>query len=167
MKKRSYTGIGIPLTVLALLTTIMILSGGCGCNQVFTLEDSSVREDIPQIYALPPSQTVEVFHFHPSRQCVSCRELGSLAEETIQTFFHDEIADGRILFEHINADSPEYAALVSRFRASSSSIMIGYTDDSGFHAENQIKLWYKIGDKQAFMQELKDAIEERLAVLSH
>lgn len=31
-----------------------------------------------------------------------------------------------------------------------------------FHAENIVGLWYKIGDKQAFMDELSRAVNERL-----
>jgi hypothetical protein len=40
--------------------------------------------------------------------------------------------------------------------------MIGYTDETGFHAENLIGLWYKLGDKEAFMNDLRSAVNERL-----
>jgi hypothetical protein len=78
--------------------------------------------------------------------------------------FMQEIDEGKIIFRHVNVDLPENADIVSRFGTTSSSVMIGYIDDTGFHAENQIQLWYKLSDKKAFGEELSRAIIDRMTI---
>lgn len=151
----------VPLLLLAIITFIMILSGGCGCKQIFTLENLSLQKNSTAT-SFPPSEVLEVYHFHATQQCYSCRVLGELAEETMNTSFPHQLEDGKIIFRHVNVDLPENADLVSRFGPTSSSLMIGYTNETGFHAENQIQLWYKLGDKEAFMKELRNTLDEML-----
>lgn len=155
----------LPLLILAVLTIILILSGGCGCNTSFSLVNlSSPDEDeAPSGFVsshLDP--VVEVYHFHATQQCYSCRVLGELAEETVNTSFSAERAGGRLIFKHINAELPENVELVSRYGVTSSSLMIGYTNETGFHAENQIGLWYKLGDKEAFADELEETLRKKM-----
>ncbi|MBN1167711.1 MAG: hypothetical protein JXA44_11370 [Methanospirillaceae archaeon] len=103
-----------------------------------------------------------MYHFHETQQCYTCRVLGELAEETMNTSFRQEIDDGDIIFRHVNVDLPENADVVSRFEPTSSSLMIGYTDETGFHWENLITLWYKLGDKDAFHEELTRVIRQKM-----
>ena len=157
----------IPLVVLALITILLILSGGCGCNKHITPANLANMSSQAGVTLAPepvsvPSSAIEVYHFHAAQQCYSCRVLGELAEETMNTSFAREQEDGRLIFAHINAELPENAELVARYGVTSSSLMIGYTNETGFHAENQIGLWYKLGDKEAFMEELKGTLNERL-----
>jgi len=149
------------LLILAAITFIMILSGGCGCNQIFTLENLSVQKNSTSV-SLPPPDVLEVYHFHATQQCYTCQVLGELAEETITTRFAQELSGGNLMFAHVNAELPENAEFVSRYGVISSSLMIGYTDETGFHAENQIGLWYKLGDKEAFADELEETLNKKL-----
>lgn len=91
--------------------------------------------------------------------------LGELAKETMNTSFMQEMDEGKIFFRSVNIQLPENAEIVSRFVPTSSSLMIGYTDEAGFHAENQIQLWYKLGDKIAFREELSGVIRKRLSTI--
>jgi len=155
----------LPLLILAITTMLLILSGGCGCNKSFILGNQSIPEPGQSTPVFVPSDTIEVYHFHPAQQCYSCQVLGQLAEETVNSLFAQERADGRLIFEHINAELPENAELVSRYGVTSSSLMIGYTNETGFHAENQIGLWYKLGDKEAFIEELEGALNHQLGTV--
>lgn len=141
----------------------MILSGGCGCKQIFTLENLSLQHNSSSLFILPP-KALEVYHFHETQQCYPCRVLGERTEEVMNKSFMQEIDEGKIIFRHVNVDLPENADIVSRFGPTSSSVMIGYIDDTGFHAENQIQLWYKLGDKKAFGEELSRAIIDRMTI---
>jgi len=154
----------IPLLLLAVITFIMIFSGGCGCNQIFTVENLSLQ-NYSTITSIPSSGVLEVYHFHETKQCYSCRVLGELAKETMNTSFMQEMDEGKIFFRSVNIQLPENAEIVSRFVPTSSSLMIGYTDEAGFHAENQIQLWYKLGDKIAFGEELSGVIRKRLSTV--
>ncbi len=145
---KRYKEMLIPLLVLAFITGLLILSGGCGCNKGFILDNQcSVEPALATRASVSPS-VIEVYHFHPAQQCYSCQLLGELAEEAINTSFAQEQADGCVIFAHINAELPENADLVFRYGVISSSLMIGYTNETGFHAKNQIGLGINSGIKQ-------------------
>lgn len=142
----------------------MILSGGCGCNKRFILDNQCSVEPALAARASVSPLVIEVYHFYHPQQCYSCQLLGELAEETINTSFAREQADGMLIFAHINAELPENADLVFRYGVTSSSLMIGHTNKTGFHAENQIGLWYTLGDKEAFMNELNITLNKRFGM---
>lgn len=106
---------------------------------------------------------VEVIHFHGTHQCYSCITVGDYAEETVNTFFSDELESGKIVFMHINGELPENQEAVQKYGAAGSSLWIGtYTADGKFSKEQNINVWYKIGDEQEYMNYLKSVIEQKL-----
>ncbi len=107
-------------------------------------------------------EKVEIYHFHGTHQCYSCITVGAYAEETINTYFTDELKSGRIVFDHINGELPENGDLVKKYGATGSSLWIGVYDENGFHAEENTNVWYKINDKDDYMQYLKGVIEKKL-----
>lgn len=152
------------LVVLAIITTLLILSGGCGCNKSFLLP-TNLSPETPSLTRDPVSssgQVVELYHFHPAQQCYSCQVLGDFAEETVNDLYAAQLRDGRLVFRHVNAEKEENAELVTRFDVTSSSLMVGYMDETGFHAENLVSLWYKLGDTEEFRNELSREINQRL-----
>lgn len=108
-------------------------------------------------------QQVEVYHFHPTNGCYTCTTIGNYAEELIQKSYPAELESKKIVFDHINYEKPENADLVKKFEATGSSLMIGVTDTTGFHKEENIKVWYIVGDKEKFDTYLKDLLDKRLA----
>ncbi|KUG14357.1 hypothetical protein ASZ90_016005 [hydrocarbon metagenome] len=67
------------------------------------------------------------------------------------------------MFGHVNANLPENKALVERYGPTGSSLFIGVYDKDGFHKEENVNVWYKIGDKEEYMTYLRGVIEKRLA----
>ncbi|MCC7552227.1 thioredoxin family protein [Candidatus Micrarchaeota archaeon] len=106
---------------------------------------------------------VEIYHFHGNNQCYSCIKVGDLAEETVNTYFKKELDEGKVVFSHINAQSKENEELVIKYGATGSSLMIGtYKNGELDEVENNIKVWYKIEDKEDYMTYLKGVIETKL-----
>jgi len=107
---------------------------------------------------------VEVIHFHGNSQCYSCKTVGAYAEETVNTYFPDEVASGKLVFKHVNYDLPENRALAVKYGVTGSSLWIGtYTTKGNFTAEQNINVWYKINDKEEYMTYLKGIIDKKLA----
>ncbi len=136
----------------------LILASGCtsrsGSGQPVAVNTSQPASTV---------EKVEVYHFHATRQCYSCITLGAYAEETVNTYFAPEVASGRVVFAHVNIDLPENHALVDQYGPTGSSLWIGVYDQDGFHKEENVNVWYKIGDKDDYMAYLKGIIERRLA----
>lgn len=127
------------------------------CNAV--LETDKLEDTEPKISI----DKLEIYHFHGTNQCYSCITLGDYAEETVNAYFRDELDSGLIVFDHINGELPENRDLVIKYGATGSSLWLGTYDEDGFKAEENTKVWYKIKDKQAYMDYLKGVIEQKLA----
>ncbi|MFH1585937.1 MAG: nitrophenyl compound nitroreductase subunit ArsF family protein [archaeon] len=110
-------------------------------------------------------EKVEVYHFHATRQCVTCKTVGANAEATVNTYFANELKSGKLIFAHVNVDLPENKALVDKYEAKGSSLLIGVTGkDSSFTKQEDTNVWYKM-DKTDSMNYLKGVIEQKFSGL--
>lgn len=109
-------------------------------------------------------EKIEVYHFHGNNQCSSCIAVGRLAEETVNTYFANELNSGKIVFGHINAELPENYVLAKKFGVTGSSLWIGVTyKDETFVKEENVNVWYKINNEEDYMNYLKGIIEQKLS----
>ena len=146
------------LDVLPLLVLGILLSGCSGSNQTSPVNANNVA-DISKEIAI---DRLEIYHFHGTQQCYSCKTVGAYAEEAVKTYFSEEIKSGKMVFDHINIDLQENKELVMKYGAKSSSLLLGVYDQNGFHPEENVNVWYKINDKEDYMNYLKGLIEKRL-----
>jgi len=150
MNKKLIYGIAIGIFILLLVFFIPKYMNGN-----VTASGTKISSDI---------EKVEVYHFHATQQCSSCIAVGKLAEETLNTYFSDELKSGKLVFAHINVDLPENKALVDKYEAKGSSLIIGtYGKDGSFTKEENTNVWYKISNKEDYMNYLKGVIEQKLA----
>ncbi len=147
-KKYIYAGIGIAVVLLLIFTIPKYFTGNV------TASGAPISSDVEKI---------EVYHFHGTNQCYSCVTMGDLAEETLNTYFADELKSGKIIFDHINGELSQNSVLVKKFGATGSSLWIGVTyKDGTFTKEENINVWYKINNKKDYMDYLKGVIEGKL-----
>ncbi len=106
---------------------------------------------------------VEVYHFHPTNGCRTCTAIGDYAEETVKKYYPNELENKKLVFDHINFQDPKNADLVKKFEVTGSSLMIGVTNGTKFHKEEDVKVWYKTGNKDDFMTYLKNLLDRRLS----
>ena len=142
--------------VLIIIALIMVLVvSGCNTESTSQTVDKVVssKSDV---------QKIEIYHFHGTNQCSSCIAVGKLAEETVNTYYADDVKSGKIVFAHINGDLLENKDKVMQYGATGSSLWIGVYDANGFHAEQNTNVWYKIQDKPGYMIYLKGIIDKRL-----
>jgi hypothetical protein len=116
--------------------------------------DSKIQKDVEKL---------EIIHFHATQQCYSCKTVGAYAEETINTHFPDKLNSGKVFFASINLDLPENKELAKKYGATGSSLWIGtYYKDGSFTKVENTNVWYKISNKEDFMNYLKGVIEDKL-----
>jgi len=148
MDKKYYIGIGIIVALLLIFTIPKYFTGK-------VISDTQINFDIEKI---------EVYHFHATRQCYTCKTVGAFSEETINTYFADELRSGKLVFAHVNVDFPENKALVDRYGAKGSSLLIGvYGKDGTFSMQEDTAVWYKINNKEDYFNYLKGVIESKLS----
>ena len=148
-KKYIYAGIGIAVLLLLIFTIPKYFKGNAAAS------GTEISGDIEKL---------EVYHFHATNQCYSCKTVGNYAEETINTYFSDELKSGKIVFGHINGELSENSELVKKYESTGSSLWIGtYYKDGNFTKEENVQVWYKISNKDDYMSYLKDVIEQKFS----
>jgi hypothetical protein len=145
----------------------MLLVSGCVSQNQSNTINSTKNNTIPDssyqnIDYLNDVEKIEVLHFHGTHQCSSCIAVGDYAEETVNTYFADEVKNGKVIFAHINGDLPENSEMVTKYGVTGSSLWIGVYKNGSFSKEQNTNVWYKIGNKTEYMNYLKDIIEKRL-----
>ena len=166
--KNLYLAIGVMLVVAAIVFLQFLASGSHPPAPDGTLQSPTQPGNTS--YSAAPAQNsspaggvrVEVIHFHGTHQCYSCITVGDYAAETVNTYFSQELSEGKITFAHVNAELPENRELAAKYGVTSASLWIGVYDANGFHKEQNTQVWYKINDKAGYMSYLKGVLEKRL-----
>ncbi|MCC7570491.1 hypothetical protein KO465_04045 [Candidatus Micrarchaeota archaeon] len=144
-----------------LMVLVGLLFFGCvDNNETFTNQTNMSDDD--DILQNSEIEKLEIIHFHSTNQCYSCITVGDYAEETINTYFKYELQSGLIEFKHINGELPENRDLVTKYGATGSSLWLGTYVNEEFYAEQNIDVWYKINNKNEYMNYLKGVIENKL-----
>jgi len=144
------------LMIIIVLVMVLLVSG---CNSEGTSQTQTAEK---MSSSNSKVQKIEIYHFHATSQCVSCKTVGAYAEETMNTYFADEVKSGKIVFAHINGDLLENKEKVMQYGVTGSSLWIGVYDETGFHPEQNTNVWYKINNKTDYMNYLKSVIEQKL-----
>ena len=153
-----------PMRSLIFVFFIVVLIFTAGCTDLSPQLGATVPSaSQPVIGSNNTVERVEVIHFHGNQQCMSCIAVGDLAEKTVKANFKEDLASGRLVFAHINAELPENRALAEKYGVTGSSLWIGVYDGNGFHKKEDVRVWSLIGNKDAYMTYLSGIISKRLS----
>ena len=109
-----------------------------------------------------PADRVEVVYFHRTQRCYSCRYVEAGTRDTVETYFSDELASGKLTFQVINVQDEENADIVKKYGAFTSSLFINTIRDGTDHIEEATDVYLLIGKDEAFVMALKSKIEKSL-----
>ena len=105
---------------------------------------------------------VEVTYFHRTQRCYSCIYAETGIRYTLETYFKDELASGKVTFEVFNVEDGENATIVKEYSAFTSSLFINMTRDGTDHIEEVKDIWFLLGNDEAFIEVVRGKIEESL-----
>ena len=109
-----------------------------------------------------PADRVDVVYFHRTQRCYSCRYMEAAANYTVQTYFKDELASGKLTFQVFNVEDEANADIVEKYQSSYLSLYINTMKDGTDHIELVTDLYPLIGNDEAFIETLKSNIEKSL-----
>jgi peptidylprolyl isomerase len=105
---------------------------------------------------------VEVIYTHRTNRCASCVWAEDNLRRTIDTYFADEVANGKLIFMTINIEDGSNIAIVNKLGAYSSQMFINKIVDGEEEIEEMTSLYLLIYNTQAYSDAAKALIEERL-----
>jgi hypothetical protein len=146
--------------ILFLLFLILFLVSGCNEDLVL---DGKVVEDLPSSEIKINIDKLEIVNFHATNRCYSCITAGAYAKETVETYFKDELKEGIIIFKEIDALDSGNREIVMKYGPTSSSVLLGVYNDDSFSATEDTNIWFKLRNKQDYMNYFKGVIEEKLS----
>lgn len=119
----------------------------------------------PNVTLTPAIQTdrVEVFCFHGTRQCETCKNMKANTRETLETYFAEQLKDSTIVFRIVDVDDEKNAALAEKFEATGTALMINKIHNG----RDSIMDWSDFAFEKAnsfdeYLPELKAKIDEVL-----
>ncbi|MBA7663338.1 hypothetical protein ES703_71378 [subsurface metagenome] len=138
------------------LLTILVAGMLCACGS------PAPEVPSPSDTSSTPADRVEVIYFHRAQRCYSCVYAEEGTRYTVETYFADELASGKVTFEVFNVEAKENAAIVKKYGAFTSSLFINTIRDGTDHIEEVADIWFVLGKDEAFMEIVKSKIEKRL-----
>jgi len=112
--------------------------------------------------SLGPADMVEVVYFHRAQRCYSCKYAEEGTRYTVETFFEDELASGKLVFKVLNVEDEKNAALVNKYGAFTSSLFINTVRGGVEHIEEVTDIWLVLDDNNVFVEVVKNKIEKSL-----
>ena len=116
----------------------------------------------PSNTSLGPADRVEVVYFHRTQRCPRCIHAEESINYTVETYFADELASGKVTFQVLNVQDEENAAIVNKYRAYTSSLFINTIRDGTDHIEEVTYIWLLLDDHEAFVEAVRSKIEKSL-----
>ena len=109
-----------------------------------------------------PADRVEVVYFHRPQRCSGCIYAEEWTCYTIETYFKDELASGKLTLKVLNVADKKNASIVKKYGAFTSSLFINTIRGGIDHIEEVKEIWFFLGDDEAFVEAVKSKIEKSL-----
>ena len=116
----------------------------------------------PSNTSLGPADRVDFVYFHRTQRCPRCIHAEESINYTVETYFADELASGKVTFQVLNVQDEENAAIVNKYRAYTSSLFINTIRDGTDHIEEVTYIWLLLDDHEAFVEAVRSKIEKSL-----
>ena len=164
MPMRSKLKILSSFLLIVLVAGILCACGGPAPEAPPNSNDADNPPDSADTDTPPTSvDKVEVVYFHRTQRCYSCVYAEDSTLYTLETYFADELASGKITFVTLDVTAEENAAIVEKYEAYTSSLFINTIIDGTDHIEVVNEIWSVIGDDETFVELVKNKIEQSLS----
>lgn len=103
---------------------------------------------------------VEVYCFHGTRQCETCKNMKANTKTALDTYFAVQLKDSTIVFSIIDVDDEKNEKLAEKFQATGTALMINKV----VNEKDSIVDWSdfafeKANDNEVYISELKTMID--------
>lgn len=137
-----------------LFSTVLLFTA---CNNSTPINDVKTSE-------VPINSTkknrVEVYCFHGTRQCETCKNMKANTKTALDTYFTSQLKDSTIVFSIIDVDDEKNEKIAEKFQATGTALMINKV----VNGKDSIVDWSdfafeKANDNEVYISELKKMID--------
>ncbi len=189
MKRRLKTNLMIIGTTVTLLMAVPLLS--CATQAVSDTEPDTpnipTTPAIPNTPAVPSSPTeshnstlpetaepqpapepqaevsqVNIVYFHRTNRCHSCKYCEAQTRATLNTYFSDELASGKITFLSVDVQDESNATIIEKYGAYGPQLFISFLNGGTESITEVQEFWDFIDDDDSFSNLIIDKVNEAL-----
>ena len=136
---------------LLLISSVLITLVGISCN---------ARTNQKPAPTVSNNGEVEVFYFHMTTRCVTCKTVEAEAQKNVEMLYADQVKAGRISFTAINLDEATGKSLGEKLGVNSQTLLI-VKGDQKINITNEGFL-YAVSQPQKFAEVMKSKIDPLL-----
>ncbi len=142
--------------------------GGNGNDVSKNIQVTNVNSQKTNNYPMSNAETIanklEVYYFHRTARCYSCKTIGQYVKETIEEKYSEQTSNGTIDFKEINVDLAENKEVAKKFRASGSSLFINRIINNKDNIEQDTNVWRLLNNETQFKNYLENKINSYLGM---
>ena len=150
-----------------------------GCSQQNIAEESKIGidkkmqtvnasnprvNDYPMSSAESVADKLEVYYFHRTARCYSCKTIGQYVKETIENKYGKQINNGTIYFREINLDLAENKEIAKKYQASGSSLFINRITNNKDNIEQDNNVWRLLNNEAQFKSYFENKLNSYLGM---
>ena len=145
------------LCFLLLACLSMFLMVGCAASSA-----TAPSSDNSSSNSSSPADKVEVIYFHRTQRCHTCTYAEAEIRYTVDTYFKDELASGKVTLQVLNVEDKENADIVKKYAASYLTLAINTVKGGTDHIRKVTGIWTVVDNDKAFTEIVKSEIEKSL-----
>jgi len=116
---------------------------------------------------LPDSASVEpqaiLYYFHRTSRCHTCLSIEANINEALQTYFPEQLKDGRLLWHPINIEEPDNAHFVADFGlVSNAAILLRPARGAEASWIELEEVWNLVESKGEFLEYVREQVTAAL-----
>ncbi|MBU0468920.1 MAG: hypothetical protein KKD07_05725 [Candidatus Omnitrophica bacterium] len=143
----------ISLSVFVLLAVVMSM-------YVFLSNANSQKVNVDPVVKAGSSindSKLIAYYFYTTARCVSCHKIEQYTKESLEKFFFDEIAAGKIDFQMLNIDEPQNKHYIQDYQLYTKSVVLSkVSDGKEIKFKNLDKVWNLLNNKNKFYEYIKE-----------
>lgn len=110
---------------------------------------------------------VVAYYFYTTKRCPTCKKIEAYTKESIETNFSRLLESGSLEFHALNLDEGENEKFIEEYQLTTKSvILVDYRDGERVDWKNLEKVWEYTGNREVFVDYVRDETLEYLAELS-
>ena len=111
---------------------------------------------------LGPPDRVDVVYFHRSKPCHCMAVVGDNIKYTVETYFKDELASGKLTFKMLTSNDKANAEMVKKYNSPPFGLFISVVRGKTESIYHVAGIWDLMADDQKLIEFVKSTIEKSL-----
>jgi hypothetical protein len=124
---------------------------------VFSASSCNAQTEKKQTLSSASGNDVEVYYFHRTARCVTCKTVEAEARKNIETLYPGEVKKGKISFTSLNLEEATGKTIGDRLGVNSQTLLI-VKGDQKINITNEGFL-YAVGKPDKFKEIIKEKVD--------